>query len=63
MVAIARTVRMSETYIVHGAKGSGSVAVEAALTLAASVVRRVDHEPGLARLWAERFAFAPGWEG
>jgi GST-like protein len=29
----------------------------------ASVVRRVDREPRLARLWAERFPFTPGWEG
>lgn len=27
------------------------------------VVRRVDAEPRLQRLWAERFPFAPGWEG
>jgi len=27
------------------------------------VVRRVDADPRLAALWAERFPFAPGWEG
>jgi len=29
----------------------------------ADVVRRVDADPRLAALWAERFPFAPGWEG
>lgn len=29
----------------------------------AEVVRRVDAEPQLARVWAERFPFEPGWEG
>jgi GST-like protein len=29
----------------------------------ARVVRRVDAEPRLAALWAERFPFAEGWEG
>jgi GST-like protein len=26
------------------------------------VVRRVDADPRLARFWAERFPFEPGWE-
>jgi len=26
-------------------------------------VRRVDADPRLARLWAERMPFAEGWEG
>jgi len=29
----------------------------------AEVVRRVDADPRLARLWAERMPFAEGWEG
>ena len=29
----------------------------------AEVVRRVDAEPRLQQLWAERFPFEPGWEG
>ena len=29
----------------------------------APVVRRVDADPRLAALWAERFPFAEGWEG
>jgi GST-like protein len=29
----------------------------------AEVVRRVDADPRLQRLWAERFPFEPGWEG
>ena len=29
----------------------------------AEVVRRVDAEPRLQAFWAERFPFAPGWEG
>jgi len=29
----------------------------------AKVVRRVDADPRLARLWAERFPFTEGWEG
>ena len=29
----------------------------------AEVVHRVDREPRLAALWAERFPFEPGWEG
>jgi GST-like protein len=29
----------------------------------APVVRRVDADPRLARLWAERFPFTEGWEG
>ena len=29
----------------------------------AEVVRRVDADPRLQRLWAERFPFSPGWEG
>jgi GST-like protein len=29
----------------------------------APVVRRVDADPRLAGLWAERFPFVEGWEG
>jgi GST-like protein len=29
----------------------------------ADVVRRVDADPRLAALWAERFPFEDGWEG
>ena len=29
----------------------------------APVVRRVDADPRLARLWADRFPFSEGWEG
>lgn len=28
----------------------------------ASVVRRIDSHPGLARFWEERFPFSEGWE-
>jgi hypothetical protein len=63
------------SFTLYGAAGSGSVAVQAALTLLslpyttleaprmAEVVRRVDGEPRLQAFWAERFPFDAGWEG
>ena len=53
---------MAGKLTLYGAPGFGSVAVEAALTLA-GVVRRVDAEPRPRPLWAERYPFAGGWAG
>ena len=68
---------MAEGYVVYGAAGTGSVPVEAALTLLGEryrafydvaprlgeVVRAIDAEPRLAALWATRMPFKEGWEG